>query len=97
MNDGSSGSSGGCGNCGISGISKSILKSIPISGGCGRLGNLGSSIHSGLNVKRGNRISICKLKFDRSMYRLGIFTLGIAIVGISKALQRKLNLHEYWS
>jgi len=33
MNDGSSGSSGGCGSCGISGISKSILKSIPISGG----------------------------------------------------------------
>jgi hypothetical protein len=33
MNDGSSGSSGGCGSCGISGISKSILKSIPKSGG----------------------------------------------------------------
>jgi hypothetical protein len=29
------------------------------------------------------------------MYRLGIFTLGIGITGISKALHRKLSLHEY--
>jgi hypothetical protein len=73
------------------------LKFTHNSGGCGRFGNLGSSIGSGKNLKRGKRIFICKLKCDRSMYRLGIFTLGIGIVGISNALHKKLNLHEYWS
>jgi hypothetical protein len=94
---GNSGSSGGCGICGISGTSKSMLKLTPNSGGSGKFGNLGNSTPSGRNEKRGRRMFIWRFKFDRSMYKLGILTLGIGITGISKALHKKLNLQEYWS
>jgi hypothetical protein len=81
----------------MSGISKSMLKFTHNCGGCGRLGSLGSSMLSGLNEKRGSRIFICKLKLDKSTYILGIFTLGIGMIGISKALHKKLSLQVYWS
>jgi hypothetical protein len=63
------------------------------SGGSGRFGSLGNSILSGTKWKRGRLIFNSRFKCDRSIKMLGIFTLGIGIIGNSG--HKKLNLHVY--
>jgi hypothetical protein len=74
-------------------MSKLTFRFNPNSGGSGRFGSLGNSILSGTKLKRGRLIFNSKFRCDKSIKRLGIFTLGIGIIGNSG--HKKLSLHVY--